>query len=78
MMTTGRVCHFDEIQSGKMILNEFDKIAESKWPKSFELRRDLLFDAFVIAQIVLNQPVNTNFFSGRFFHMQNFFYFDSG
>jgi putative transposase len=48
--TKNRVCHFGEIKSGIMQLNELGKLVELEWQKSIELRPDmnLYLDEFVV------------------------------
>jgi len=43
-----RECLFGSIQNDELILSEFGKIVLQEWQKSFEMRSELLCDAFVI------------------------------
>jgi REP element-mobilizing transposase RayT len=46
--TAKRECLFGKIVNGEMILSEFGKIVNQEWDKSFEIRKELFCDAFVI------------------------------
>jgi putative transposase len=46
--TYNRVCLFGDIVDGTMILNDFGKIATDEWYKSFDIRRELFLDAFIL------------------------------
>jgi len=46
--TAGRECYFGEIHNGEMILNDFGKIANDEWLKSFEMRQELFLDEYII------------------------------
>ena len=46
--THSRECHFGDIVDGKMNLNDFGKIATDEWFKSFEIRIELSFGAFIL------------------------------
>ena len=48
LVTYGRVCHFGDIIDGKMILNDFGKIASDEWYNSFKLRKEINPRAFVL------------------------------
>jgi hypothetical protein len=37
--TYNRACLFGDIKNGKMILNDFGKIATDEWYRSFEIRK---------------------------------------
>lgn len=43
-----RECYFGEIHNGEMILNDFGKIANDEWLKSFEMRQELFLDEYII------------------------------
>lgn len=47
-VTKNRMHIFGEIKNGKMILNEFGKIASEEWNKSFEIRKELSCDTYII------------------------------
>ena len=46
--TKDREHFFGEIENGEMILNEYGKIVQEEWEKSFEIRKELFCDAFII------------------------------
>ena len=46
--THKRECFLGKIVNGSMILSETGKIVSQKWNKSFEIRRELQCDCFVI------------------------------
>jgi len=46
--TKDRQHFFGEIENGEMILNEYGKIVQEEWEKSFEIRKELFCDAFII------------------------------
>lgn len=48
LVVQGRKCLLGKIENGKMILSDFGKIAEEEWHKSFEIRKELILDEFVI------------------------------
>jgi hypothetical protein len=46
--TNNRECLFGHIDDYKMRLNDFGKIVQNEWDKSFIIRRELLRDEFVV------------------------------
>jgi putative transposase len=46
--TYDRACLFGDIVNGKMILNDFGKIATDEWFKSFEIRQELFLNEFIL------------------------------
>ena len=48
IMTYNRACLFGDIKNGKMILNDFGKIATDEWFSSFEMRNELVLDEFIL------------------------------
>ena len=46
--TYDRACLFGDIVDGKMILNDFGKIATDEWFKSFEMRKELFLGEFIL------------------------------
>jgi REP element-mobilizing transposase RayT len=46
--TANHECLFGTIENGEMLLSEFGKIVHHEWEKSFEMRKELFCDAFVI------------------------------
>ncbi len=46
--TYDRVCLFGNIVEGKMVLNDFGRIATDEWFKSFEMRDELSMGEFVL------------------------------
>lgn len=46
--TYDRACLFGDIMNGKMILNDFGKIATGEWFKSFEIRQELFLNEFIL------------------------------
>lgn len=48
IITANRRCIFGEINSGKMILNEFGKITKDEWLKSFKIRKELFLDNYEV------------------------------
>ena len=49
--TKDREHFFGEIENGEMILNEYGKIVQEEWEKSFEIRKELFCDAFILSLI---------------------------
>ena len=60
--TAGHECLLGEIINYKMILSDIGRIVQEEWDKSFELRKELYCDAFVImpnhihAVLFINNP----------------------
>jgi putative transposase len=48
IVTQHRVCNLGEIENNEMILSDFGKIVETEWFKSFEIRKELFLDEFII------------------------------
>ena len=48
MIIQNRECLFGNIENSEMFLSDFGKIAEQEWYKSFEIRKELILDEFVI------------------------------
>jgi REP element-mobilizing transposase RayT len=48
IVTAGRECIFGKIENKMMILSEFGKIANDEWFKSFQIRKELKLDEFII------------------------------
>ena len=48
IVTQHRVCNLGKIENGEMILSDFGKIVETEWFKSFEIRKELFLDEFII------------------------------
>ena len=48
VVTQNRVCNLGKIVDGKMILSEFGKIVQQEWHKSFDIRKELFLDEFVL------------------------------
>ena len=48
--TYDRACLFGDIVNGKMIVNDFEKIATDEWFRSFEMRDELILDEFILKQ----------------------------
>lgn len=46
--TYNRTCLFGDIVDGKMILNDFGKIATDEWFKSFDTRQELFLGEFIL------------------------------
>jgi putative transposase len=46
--TSDHKCFFGEIKGDKMHPNEYGKIVENEWKKSFEIRKELQCDGFVL------------------------------
>ena len=46
--TYDRACLFGDIFYGKMIVNDFGKIATEEWFRSFEMRDELFLDEFIL------------------------------
>tara|TARA_R110002111_G_scaffold175048_1_gene240656 strand:+ start:120 stop:797 length:678 start_codon:yes stop_codon:yes gene_type:complete len=62
--THGRECHFGDIVNSKMILNDFGKIAENEWFKSFEIRNELSLNEFILMPNHLHAIVCLEFEQG--------------
>ena len=43
-----RICRFGHVENGKMVLNDWGKIAHSEWLKTSELRPNIELGAFVV------------------------------
>jgi len=43
-----KVCCFGKVKNGKMILNDYGKIAEEKWLKTKEIRKNIDLDYYVV------------------------------
>lgn len=48
VVTQNRVCNLGKIVDGKMILSAFGEIVVQEWFKSFEIRKELFLDEFVL------------------------------
>lgn len=48
IVTQNRICNLGEIKNNEMILSDFGKIVENEWFKSFEMRKELILDEFII------------------------------
>jgi len=48
IVTQNRICNLGEIINNQMILSDFGKIVESEWFRSFEIRKELFLDVFII------------------------------
>ena len=48
IVTQHRVCNLGKIENGEMILSDYGKIVETEWHKSFDIRKELFLDEFII------------------------------
>lgn len=48
LVTQGRVCILGKIGNNEMILSKFGEIVKKEWLKSFDIRRELFLDEYVI------------------------------
>lgn len=48
LVTKDRVCNLSEIVKGEVILSDFGKIVNEEWLRSFEIRKELTCDVYVI------------------------------
>ncbi len=48
IVTQCRICNLAKIENGEIILSDFGKIIEAEWYESFEIRRELILDEFMI------------------------------
>ena len=46
--TFQKECFLGEIKIGQIELNDFGKIVEKEWEKSFQIRKEIKYDSFVI------------------------------
>ncbi len=46
--TRNRECLFGEIKDGQMVLNEYGKIVENEWLKTFDVRKNVRLDYYVV------------------------------
>src|SRR3989339_852595 len=57
---------FGRIIDGKMILNEFGKLAHDEWQKTSEIRENIILDEFMIMPdhlhgiIIIENPINSS------------------
>lgn len=47
-VTKNRVCNLCGIVNGEVVLSDFGKIVNEEWLKSFEIRKELTCDVYVI------------------------------
>ena len=65
IVTQHRVCNLGEIENNEMILSDFGNIVETEWHKSFDIRKELFLDEFIImpnhlhAIVEIDNPVDT-------------------
>jgi REP element-mobilizing transposase RayT len=65
-------CWFGEVVNGEMILNVFGKIVEEEWLKSFQMRKELFLDCWVIMPNHLHAIVKIDSpFGDVVFHDEN-------
>lgn len=63
IVVQNRECILGKIENNKMLLSDFGKIVQTEWYKSFEIRKELFLDEFIImpnhlhALIKLEKPV---------------------
>ena len=48
IVTQNRVCNLGKIVNNEMILSDFGNIVETEWHKSFDIRKELFLDEFII------------------------------
>ena len=66
IVTQNRICNLGEIINNQMVLSDFGKIVEIEWFRSFEIRKELFLDVFIImpnhihAIVEIFQPVETH------------------
>jgi len=48
LVTQNRECNLGKVVNGKMCLSDFGVIVNQQWLKSFELRRELFLDEFIV------------------------------
>ena len=64
LVTQNRECNLGETIKGEMFLSDFGKIVTNEWMKSFEIRRELCCDEYIImpnhlhAIVVLDKSEN--------------------
>ncbi len=66
IVTKDRNCLFGKIKNNKIIISDFGDIAQSQWFKSFEIRKELFSDEFILmpnhihAIIILKKTYDSN------------------
>lgn len=66
IVTQHRVCNLGKIENGEMILSAFGNIVETEWHKSFDIRKELFLDEWIImpnhlhAIVEIDNPVDTD------------------
>ena len=48
IVTQHRVCNLGKIENNEMILSDFGNIVNTEWHKSFDIRKELFLDEFII------------------------------
>lgn len=66
IVNQNRVCNLGKIENNEMILSDFGNIVETEWHKSFDIRKELFLDEFIImpnhlhAIVEIDNPVDTD------------------
>jgi putative transposase len=60
IVTQHRVCNLGKIENGEMILSDFGSIVEAEWYKSFDIRKELFLDEFIMMPNHLHAIVEIN------------------
>ena len=48
MVTQNRICYLADIENGEMVPTDFGGIVETEWPRSFEIRDELILDEWIM------------------------------
>jgi putative transposase len=65
IVTQYRVCNLGKIENGEMILSDFGSIVEAEWYKSFDIRKELFLDEFIMMPNHLHAIVEINNHGGK-------------
>ncbi len=60
IVTQHRICNLGKIENGEMILSDYGSIVEAEWCKSFDIRKDLFLDEFIMMPNHLHAIVEIN------------------
>jgi putative transposase len=60
IVTQHRVCNLGKIENNEMILSDFGNIIETEWYKSFDIRKELFLDEFIMMPNHLHTIVEIN------------------
>ena len=78
--TKDREHFFGEIENGEMVLNEYGKIVQEEWEKSFEIRKELFCDTYIIMPnpihgiVILEKDYSSNETTDDILHVETHSY----